>query len=217
MQSIVHIDKRIVCVYYILHQILKTKVSDIQGPGVICFHTFISLYLVEEEAPSSSWTVCSSLKATRFSVPDLEEPPFLVAGVGGCGGGCWGSRTWGCFFDACEDEEEAGESPCNMKNRSLPISQPDSMKKIHIFLGGRGGFNRNHREIYGFFFMETDDFCRIVLFWGKGWRRKYSSWLKICRNLCTWWHISYCIILFVSERKKDIFLWYSMALIPKKT
>ena len=116
MQSIVQIDKRIVCIYYIIHQILKTKVSDIQGPGVIYFHTFISLYLVEEEAPSSSWTVCSSLKATRFSVPDLEEPPFLVAGVGG---GCsrwggWGGGCWCCFFDACEDEEEAGESPCNM-------------------------------------------------------------------------------------------------------
>ena len=81
MQSIVHIDKRIVCtIYYILHQILKTKVSDIQGPGVIYFHTFISLYLVEEEAPSSSWTVCSSLKATRFRVTDLDEPEFL-AGV----------------------------------------------------------------------------------------------------------------------------------------
>ena len=107
---------------YILHQILKTKVSNIQGPGV---HTCIFLYLVEEEAPSSSWTVCSSLKATRLSVPDLEGPPFLVAGVGG---GCsrWEGWGWCCFFDACEDEEEAGESPWKMTkidltNLSMPI------------------------------------------------------------------------------------------------
>ena len=36
----------------------------------------MNIYLVEE-APSSSWTVCSSLKATRFSVPDLDVDPPL--------------------------------------------------------------------------------------------------------------------------------------------
>ena len=46
------------------------------------------LYLTEE-APSS-WTVCSSLKATRFKVPDLDpDPP--VDTMDGCLAGvvCW--------------------------------------------------------------------------------------------------------------------------------
>jgi len=42
-----------------------------------------------EEAPSS-WTVCSSLKATRLRVPDREPAEFL-AGVG-CG------VDWVCFL-----------------------------------------------------------------------------------------------------------------------
>ena len=106
-----------------------------------CLFTFewIDIYLVEE-APSSSWTVCSSLKATRFSVPDLDvDPPLrldeeatMEAEGGGGIGACW-SEDRGCFFDACEDEEElAGESPCKNHTRGLRYI---ILKIIHCEVG----------------------------------------------------------------------------------